>query len=1283
MYSVRSATKENAQELTLLIHDSHVKWFGNKRTKYDIKETFKAYQTHRLIALRDNSIVAFAEFRNYPAIGPLPSDSWLDWLLHRYCITASISWLNTLFFTFCIYREDEPESLLALIREVFYRENRLLNLIAVRMPYLAKHTHYIEHFDDLAKYCQIFYPREFSIESNANTQSVFIVNRYGILPTITYRKALAEDNDDIVEMHSRELPEMRAALGDFYIAEELMRTDANAKDSVIIVMEMQNENQESMTAGFMWLNANVDIRYYVRNYEMEMFGNLLSFNPTKPSGFEEITVMWTERTPDAQLFTAAAMHELCESAVLGDIQSNVSDMSVSSLVKDNSIDGNILDIDKKASIDKFYAHEFLYLKFSYIFEKFGTLHYYINKHDKIVNLFYNMDPKNRKKDGVQLSSNVFELRFICVNNDFPLPRLFNCLNAMYSAFPDRDYCIMAIPKTATTLRSHVEALKYFMPVAQRPSDVFDLQEIFITHRSTIFGEISLFPLQNEDIDLIMDMFSDVNKPAHERTYSSASVSYAYNSKINTLADIDNEILVIKQIMADVLSNKNSEYNFFTIRCGNSTRPVQENTAVGYVVLRKYLNRHELLYHFHLPNNDHHLENERAEIISLRLHPLYHNCCDVILRNLAAKTNYYDFYFIYARNRFLFSNDLKSMMMQIEPSPRKKSFFKRQPTKTVGPTFEGLPELDYFNDQLVVFRHKLSPTQWFGNNTRLVILGFSPVARAFLRQLVFQWNSKDHSNSESFTCLPRLQVTVIAAPGLVEAEYDCMFQCTFCKSRKHCFMYCQNYSCYVRDTIKRMDLRLRIHFVGGHIDYINRVRKYVKINQTCDVHYDTLLLMNYKTFSLTIQGLHLSVVPCNFIEINSRLDKFMLFYKLRVLNEDRKRQYTVLVYGSNLSTYEGIEFLMSHGVAPKRIVLVQPKVNTGTEEEQKLNCPYVDQKLQYILDEMLDDLGIVIHRDLTLTHWETNDMKDYIIQAIFTSFKFNKTVTLDCDLFISFKEGFMDYATVHSLKKSKITVKDGLVVVNKNFQTNDPNIYAAGRFIKMVDNINHQYQYTNAMETAKKLMHILCISTNDPNFEYKYSQCTFFTALLPLDYYITKLTMPRRYMASFVHMPCQKCTMTTYNEDNTFCRIGLNHKMIVDEIVIVTKHPIVLDFLEHFCGKHETLLNNLKARYIAGSIKCFLQFLQEPWTELLTHVNFEDYQAANHKILMPMLQNLNRPPSNQLRDFNQHILEQNLLDFVRKHRQDFCNEFALPEDYCAGDTSGASCKHVGPSPDYKF
>jgi len=65
-------------------------------------------------------------------------------------------------------------------------------------------------------------------------------------------------------------------------------------------------------------------------------------------------------------------------------------------------------------------------------------------------------------DGVQKASNVFALKFVCAHKDFPLERLFNFLCAMFSVFPDRDYCIMAIPKSVRPLRSHLEALKYFM-----------------------------------------------------------------------------------------------------------------------------------------------------------------------------------------------------------------------------------------------------------------------------------------------------------------------------------------------------------------------------------------------------------------------------------------------------------------------------------------------------------------------------------------------------------------------------------------------------------------------------------------------------------------------------------------------------------------------------------------------------------------------------------------------------------------------------------------------------
>jgi len=87
-YKVRRATIDDLQDIASLTYVKKAKWFGNKRPKYGAKDAlFRTYQTHRLVVEtnQDNSdLVAYAEFRNYPAIGPLPSDCWLEWLHHRY-----------------------------------------------------------------------------------------------------------------------------------------------------------------------------------------------------------------------------------------------------------------------------------------------------------------------------------------------------------------------------------------------------------------------------------------------------------------------------------------------------------------------------------------------------------------------------------------------------------------------------------------------------------------------------------------------------------------------------------------------------------------------------------------------------------------------------------------------------------------------------------------------------------------------------------------------------------------------------------------------------------------------------------------------------------------------------------------------------------------------------------------------------------------------------------------------------------------------------------------------
>lgn len=107
-----------------------------------------------------------------------------------FSLSMSISWLNALFFNFCVYKSDQSPVLVEIIKDVLYRESRVWFLITVRCPYVPQPIHFVETFDDLEKISQVFYPLEYSMDKNNNTQSLYIVDRFVILPRITYRKAL-------------------------------------------------------------------------------------------------------------------------------------------------------------------------------------------------------------------------------------------------------------------------------------------------------------------------------------------------------------------------------------------------------------------------------------------------------------------------------------------------------------------------------------------------------------------------------------------------------------------------------------------------------------------------------------------------------------------------------------------------------------------------------------------------------------------------------------------------------------------------------------------------------------------------------------------------------------------------------------------------------------------------------------------------------------------------------------------------------------------------------------
>ncbi|KAH8389744.1 hypothetical protein KR200_000871 [Drosophila serrata] len=1278
-FEVFFAKVEDLEEINKLIWSPGVKWFGNIRPKYRGKKSlFQTYQTHRLLARNKTTsdLVAYAEFRNYPAVNALPSECWMEWLSARYCLTFAISWLNALFCNFCIYKVEYPCVISEIMRQVFYRENRVWYIITVRTPNVRQPSHFNESFEDLEELSKVFYPQEFCAEKNDNTQSLYIVIRFEQMPWMTYRKALAEDNDDIIALQEVEMPEMRQTLGDFYIAEAIMGQKPGSEKNLLVVGEMSTQNEETEIAVFMWLSGDIDIRFYVQNFEVGAFGNLVKGVDGNSFHYEAFTVYSVNRRAPASMFTADALTDLHNMTILGGIQQVDSGMSVASggKIRLSAHKGTIDDPAEDKDKNNFFMREVLHSRFKYIIDKLSSSEYYMRNEPNYINFIYPTQGYPAGPKAIQAASNVFQLKCIVAKEGFPLSRLFNCLVATFCAYPDKDYCIMIMNKKDRIIKSHTEILSYFMPVIARPTSLPDLEEVFITHRSTIFGEISIYEMTKEDVPVVLKLVvGSLAEKGHSPSYSSEGVSYC--AMVNERAELENEMRVLEDIMADVLENEFSEFSVFTIRCGNSTKSIEHNTPIGYVVLRQFHNHSKLFDHYHLPRQENHLDHLRAEIISLRLHPLFLVSSAQIFRDLARKTNYFDFYFISSFHESKFGNDLKKMMMVLEPRPIKKAPVTFTLIKEVefSTSKLNLPKTNFGRDYLIVYRHRLKPNKWFTSSRKLVIIGFTAMTKAFLRLLIFQWNTKDFSNASNYTCLSWPEVTVICNPGVMEAEYDNLFECPYCSDKRRCYLSFQNVPCYIRDCCWRMDMRYWVHFVPGKVQFIDREKKFVKAN-SCEIYYDTLLLMCARSFVLKVPSTEQAIsCPCNFVEVNSRINKLLLFYKIRTLLKEMPHTYRIVVYGNNLSTFECVAFLISHGVDNSRIIFVQPTRTIGTDEEVKQKNPYWDNNLQVILSEILTDSGVMSMEDYKFHHWVLHESGDFIMQVVFQHFPRRHLVTYECDLFISFEEGHLKPENKIWMQKADLDLDGDNILVNECYQTNDPNIYAAGNYIKLRRECNYQYKYVSERETARKLLHHLGIAPIS-KFEDRFSEPVFFQASLPLNYFITKITLPRRFLASQLTLT-YAWNRTTY-KDHTFCRVGLSQTMVVDEIVVVSKRECYMDFLQHFVGKHELLLNNLKARFEANAIHCFFKWFQQGWTELIMHEGFEDLQVENRSILKTMAvaaqsKNVNRGPFQDVTDhdfyvLNKRYVEQKLLSFLRDNRADFKHKFALPEDFISMD-----------------
>lgn len=197
--------------------------------------------------------------------------------------------------------------------------------------------------------------------------------------------------------------------------------------------------------------------------------------------------------------------------------------------------------------------------------------------------------------------------------------------------------------------------------------------------------------------------------------------------------------------------------------------------------------------------------------------------------------------------------------------------------------------------------------------------------------------------------------------------------------------------------------------------LDSAEKTIQLDNSCKIGYEKLILLCDTDYGLppeVEEKIHRKkyALPYNYVEINSRLDKVLLYFMLNELVNSNLVDKNIVIYGCNLAVYECINFLLNHECTASDIVFVQPHKSIQLEYE---NNPMEDMNIQYILLEMVCDLGIKVYKSSQLDGFEVFD-EDFHIQTV--HFVHNSTLkrfSLKCNIFINFLEMNMSSATEKS------------------------------------------------------------------------------------------------------------------------------------------------------------------------------------------------------------------------------------------------------------------------------
>ncbi|KAF9801146.1 hypothetical protein SFRURICE_005740 [Spodoptera frugiperda] len=993
-----------------------------------------------------------------------------------------------------------------------------------------------------------------------------VADRSEVCPRLRIRRAVEEDNDDLVPILEQHSDRLRELYGEFYISELISRHPES--DRIILVCE-----HSELAVGIMCLNTQINYESLEENFVLSPFGGLRQVVTGQkfavPKVVESVCSLLPHYTDSAIKTKDKSRSELSMTEELPPKQQHILDLFDD---EDEEFEFDIVNIHT----DLLRVPEFI----RYDAVKGGPA-------DNIMKLINGGKESGQEKkpdrtkrsistSGVtnfkvepqrfQGAPNAFLLELYAMHPAYDERYSFDMLEAAFEMFPNRDYCIMSIPTNQTSF----PLLEHFTLVTPYGFKMRYINEsLYVAHVNSVRGKISVRPGEANDVKALKSILE-------------------YAPRKDNLIDLFKSTLSSHVLQAFTLLSQNQPMGVVVIG------PLEDGTAIR--------TQYDLEPEPRKPGTD-------GTILAGVLSPVFEPHARWFMRELLRYSTYKTLFWIcrlFSKGDASPGRNLMSLAGHMNPVHPRQSV----------PNISGSRDLDkIYKDlgcpfALWVLERPLTSLPKVYINSSIVVVGASRTGLSFLETLLMGPTSQYLTFSN---------VTLVSEHGLPTVS-DCLKAADICVPRDG--RYNDRY-------LKSVPFYYYLDVMSAVMVKIDRKRKCIHLKGCGTKYYDELVLacgqqFQHPDYLKESIGLVKEVAkgkPCdrmlldnpkykpetvpmppdmpeNVFLINSLFEANMCLRKLMRMIGDPKeygeplsKNNQVVVYGDCIEAYSCLAALLELGLQPELIAFVEPFPSNEEPAPMRVNC-FNDETVDARVQSTVENMGIRVLRKCHLAAWHQIGSRveslDFMAPLI--------AISLRCFALFYYGLRAINLHAFKAINESGL-VYDGGLVVSPTFETNDPNIYGAGTCVRFKSTLSATNSLSRMSMSSQFRKWQPVMKFESPITQY---------AVFPGPLYYLKLRKPGKE----IPMAIQQClsrqghTFTTDKNDNYF-RLHLNMLHVVDGVTCLSHNPFSPEILQQLYGKHEAFFNKLYMRFQRQEIDDFYEFFTQPWMSALYQESFRD------------------------------------------------------------------------------